>query len=301
MRFLKYLLPFVAILGGILYFAPTARLFALVVIGRSPHCPLERALESGDNWKQQIALKDKILAASRKIETDEEGFMRWETPRGRFWIPPDNQWVLPFNLAEQERGIYWHENVQIRPGDIVLDCGANVGVFTREALRREAAVVVAIEPSPPNIECLRRNFRTEIRSGRVIVYTKGLWDEEGELTLHMDPHNTAADSLVIQHGDAHKEIQVPVTTIDRMMEELGLERVDFIKMDIEGAEVRALRGGRQTIARFRPRMSLSVYHEPSHPVEVPRAVFAAWNGYRQICGPCAQAGWRIRPDIFYFY
>lgn len=301
MRFFKYLAPFVAILGGILYFAPTARLFALVVMGRSPHCPMERALESSDNWKQQIAVKDRILAASRKVETDADGFMLWETPHGRYWIPPDNQWVLPFNLAEQERGIYFHENASIRQGDVVLDCGANVGVFAREALRREAGVVVAIEPSPVNIECLRRNFRREIEAGRVIVYPKGVWDQDAELTLHTDPHNSAADTFVMDREDTHEAIQIPVTTIDKLVGELELGRVDFIKMDIEGAEVRALRGARQTLAKFRPKLALSVYHEPTDPVEVPKAVYAAWDGYRQICGPCLRAGWRIRPDVFFFY
>ena len=66
----------------------------------------------------------------------------------------------------------------VRPGDVVLDCGANVGVYTRHALEAGARLVVAIDPAPENIECLRRNFSEEIKAGRVVVYPKGVWDKD---------------------------------------------------------------------------------------------------------------------------
>jgi len=282
------------------FYAP-ARLLALVLIGRSPVCPLERALESHRNLEQQITIKDRILAASRKLETDQRGFELWETPHGRFWIPKGSHYVLPFNLAEQERDIYSLGEVRIRPGDVVLDCGANIGVYTRRALKQRAGLVVAIEPAPENIECLRRNFSAEISAGKVIVYPKGVWDRDDVLTLHVDPHNSAADSFLIEREGSHAEEKVPLTTIDKLVAELNLQRVDFIKMDIEGAEVKALRGGKVTIARYHPRMALSAYHAPDHPVEVPRAVRETWEGYRMECGPCAEAGWGVRPDILLFH
>jgi hypothetical protein len=85
-----------------------------------------------------------------------------------------------------------------------------------------------------------------------------------------------------------------------MVAELKLDRVDFVKMDIEGAEVKALRGGRATLARYHPKLSVSVYHAPDHPIEVPKAVRSAWPGYRAECGPCAVVNSRIRPDVLYF-
>ena len=84
------------------------------------------------------------------------------------------------------------------------------------------------------------------------------------------------------------------------MAELKLERVDFIKMDIEGAERNALAGARQTLARWHPRLALSAYHRPDDPEKIPAAVFAAWPGYRMECGPCADAKTFVRPDVLYF-
>ena len=299
----RILIPLLAtgILAASVYYYPPLRLSALVAAGRSPECPFPQAIRSAQNLKEQIAHKDSILKASRLLETDAKGFRLWETPKGRFWIPAGSDYVLPFNLAEQERKIYGIGDRAVRPGDIVLDCGANVGVFTRESLQAGAKLVVAIEPASENIECLRRNFAQEITSGRVIVYPKGVWNKEEMLTLNVDPHNSAADSFLIHREGWHGVERVPLTTIDKLVAELKLDRIDYIKMDIEGAETKALEGGRDTLARFRPRLSISVYHVPDHPKSVPAAIKAAWSGYQVECGPCAEANGSIRPDIMYFY
>lgn len=280
---------------------PPLRLSALVLAGRSPVCPLSNAVRAEENQKLQIEVKDRILKASKMVGKDEK-FEQWETPKGTYWIASGSRYVLPFNLAEQERQIYGSGSNFVRTGDVVLDCGANIGVFVREALNAGAKTVVAIEPAPENIEALHRNFKDEIAAGRVIVYPKGVWDKDDFLTLHVDDHNSAADSFLLHPKDAHETDQkFPLTTIDKLASELNLPRVDFIKMDIEGAEVKALNGGRTTIGRDHPRMALSAYHAPDHPVEVPKAVKQAWPGYTMECGPCAVANGRIRPDILYFH
>ncbi|MBM3813075.1 MAG: FkbM family methyltransferase [Acidimicrobiia bacterium] len=301
MRRALYIATPLLLIALLIHFYAPARLAAIVLAGRGSVCSLDQALEAPANLRLQTQIKDRILAASKKLETDQAGFELWDTPKGRFWIPAGSHYVLPFNLAEQERDIYSLGRVRIHPGDVVLDCGANVGVFTRRALEQGAGLVVAIEPAPENIECLRRNFQSEIAAGKVIVYPKGVWDKDDFLTLHVDPHNSAADSFLIERPGSHTEEKVPLTTIDKLSAELNLKTVDFIKMDIEGAEVRAIHGGRATIARFHPRLAISAYHDEDHPVEVPKAVRSAWDGYTMLCGPCAEAGWRLRPDILLFH
>ncbi|MGH9721467.1 MAG: FkbM family methyltransferase [Bryobacteraceae bacterium] len=296
---LRFLAPLVLI-GGVFYFYPPARLAAIVAVGRSPVCPLSNAVKSAENSKRQIELKDRILNASKLVQKDAKGFHLWETPHGRFWVPDGSDFVLPFNLAEQERRIYGVGPQAVKAGDVVLDCGANVGVYTRVALEAGAKLVVAIEPAPENIECLRRNFRAETAAGRVIIYEKGVWDKDEFLTLHVDPHNSAADSVIIHREGGVEGAKVPLTTIDKLVEELKLERVDFIKMDIEGAEQRALKGAQATLRRFHPRLALSAYHNETDPDMIPKLVREAWAGYQMECGPCAEANVRVRPDVLYF-
>jgi FkbM family methyltransferase len=282
-------------------FYPPFRLGLLALLGRASLCPFAEATRSAWNLRHQTALKDRILAASRLLEKDPGGFHLWETPKGRYWIPRGSDWSLPWDLAEQERKIYGTGAVAVRAGDVVLDCGANVGVFVREALAAGARLVVAIEPAPENLECLRRNFSAEARAGRVVIYPKGVWDKEDVLPLNVDPENAAADSFVIRTKKAVEGPKLPLTTIDKLVAELKLARVDFIKFDIEGAEQRALTGARETLARHRPRLAISSYHRPDDPEKIPALVRAAWSGYRIQCGPCADVTTYIRPDVLYFY
>jgi FkbM family methyltransferase len=299
MKTFKIVVPLVLV-GAAAYFWTPLRLSALAIAGRTKGCPFGEAVRSAKNLKQQIAIKDRILAASKLIEKDPAGYHLWDTPNGRFWIPAGSDYVLPFNLAEQERNIYGSGERAVRFGDVVLDCGANVGVYTRKALQAGARLIVAIELAPENIECLRRNFAAEVGVGRVVIYPKGVWDRDDTLTLNVDPENSAADSVVMHPERAREGPRVPLTTIDKLVSELKLERVDFIKMDIEGAERNAVAGARETIAKYHPRMALCVYHRPDDPKAVPAAVLAAWNGYRIECGPCADATTFIRPDVLYF-
>ncbi|HWQ55871.1 MAG TPA: FkbM family methyltransferase [Bryobacteraceae bacterium] len=298
----KFLASIVVLAAGIAagYSYTPARLFAIKALGRAPQCPMSNALAAQDNIKLQIRYKDEILAASRLIEKDPAGFHLWETPMGRWWIPDGDDWMLPYNLAEQKRRIYGTGPQDVQRGDVVLDCGANIGVYTRLALDRGARTVVAIEPGPENVESLRRNFKDEIASGRVILVPKGVWDKDDILTLKVDPGNTAANTFVMDLKNGQMGVKVPLTTIDKLVAELGLDKVDYIKMDIEGAEQRALQGAAGTLAKYHPRLALSAYHVPDDPVKIPELVRKAWPGYGMECGPCAEATFLIRPDVLYF-
>jgi FkbM family methyltransferase len=282
-------------------FYPPVRLGLLTLLGRASLCPMAEATRSAWNLRHQTAVKDRMVAASRLLEKDSAGFHLWQTPRGSYWIPRGSDWSLHWDLAEQERKIYGASPRGVRAGDVVLDCGANVGVFVREALAAGAKLVVAIEPAPENLECLRRNFPAETQAGRVIIYPKGVWDKEEMLPLNVDPENAAADSFVIRTRKSYQGPTLPLTTIDKLAAELNLERVDFIKFDIEGAEQRALVGARETLAKHHPRMAISSYHRPDDPEKIPALVRAAWPAYRMQCGPCADVTTYVRPDVLYFY
>jgi FkbM family methyltransferase len=289
------------IVAGVAYaYFPPFRLWTWVMAGRSPVCPLREALQSEDNLRKQVEYKDQILNASKMLQEDSKGYELWDTPKGRYWVPAGSRYVLPYNLAEQQRKIYGTGDYGPHSGDIALDCGANIGVTVYEELAAGAKTIVAIEPAPENLECLRRNYPHEIASGRVIVVPKGVWDKEDFLTLRVDPKNSAADSFVIKREGAVDLERVPLTTIDNLVAELKLERVDYIKLDIEGAEPRALQGAKGTLAKYKPRISIASYHEPDHPKVIPEIIHAARADYQMACGPCAETEHSVRPDVLYF-
>jgi FkbM family methyltransferase len=293
----------IPLLAGVaaIEFVPPLRLLALAVSGHSPVCPLSHAMRSKANMEEKIRIKDRILAGSHLVK-QEDNLELWDTPKGRYWIPKGNRYVLPFNLAEMEQHIYGSGEHFIHAGDIVLDCGASDGDFTRQALDAGARTVVAIEISPVNAECIRRNTAAEIAAGRVIVYPKGVWNKDDTMMLNVDDTNFAADSVVMHPEASHASIRVPLTTIDELVTELKLPRVDFIKMDIEGAEVPALAGAHATIARFKPRLAIATEHKPDDEFTIPAAVRKIRADYQMECGPCLEgANGHIRPDVLYFY
>jgi FkbM family methyltransferase len=225
---------------------------------------------------------------------------RFSTGGRDFWIrregdTKDGRALLCYLLAEHSWMAATNRSEHVRPGDVVFDCGAHIGVFTDMALRRGAAKVVAIEPDPVNLECLRRNFRSEIASGRVVVYPKGVWSSENVLDLFIGKGNSGMGSMV---KDQHAgKIQVPVSTIDRIALELHIDRVNFIKLDIEGAEREALAGAKQTLARDFPRLMLDTYHRPDDVRVLPFVIGNANPRYRMKCGPCEES---LVPHVTYY-
>jgi len=301
----KLLVNFIRIVIGlvivavVLNFSPPLRIALLAASGRATGCPWQKALASYQDDRVQREVTAKMMAACRLIRKDADGYQLLATPRGNYWIPPGNTEIAGL-LAEQERGIYGTGEEGVHPNDVVLDCGANIGVFTTVALARGAKTIVAIEPNPQAVECLRRTFSSEIAAGRVILYPKGVWDKDDMLELMLSRTDPAMDGFVIHYSNIESSVKVPLTTIDKLAAELKLPRVDFIKMDIEGAEQRALQGAAGVLHAYHPRMAISSYHLYEDAKRIPAIVHTAWNGYQQQCGSCEDKIYDVRPNVYFF-
>jgi FkbM family methyltransferase len=141
---------------------------------------------------------------------------------------------------------------------VVLDCGANVGFFTRWALLQGVKQVICLEPSPGNVECLQRKLEVEAARNQVRIVAKGVWDRGGTLSFAASNQRNPGSHHISVEGKGTTTI--PVATIDDLVRELGLTRLDYIKMDIEGAELRAIHGAQQTLRRMRPQLCVVTEH-----------------------------------------
>jgi len=278
------------------------RVVALSMAGRSTGCPLAKALKTRSMMDAHSTLMKRYSASSRLVSDDREaGLELWETPKGRFWLPKNQGELLASLLAEQDQHIYGSGEHTVRAGDVVLDAGAHIGVFTRVAIEAGAKLVVAIEPAPKNLECLRRNMAPEIAAGRVVIVPEGVWHEDGKLPFHMDPTNSAGNTLLHPETTRPITIEVPLTTIDKLAIRLNLPRVDFIKMDIEGAEQNALKGATKTISKDHPRMAICAYHTTTDAENIPKVVRTISASYKTACGLCEEQDFRIIPQTLFFY
>ena len=165
---------------------------------------------------------------------------------------------------------FFSKEVTVRPGDTVLDLGGNIGttalLFSKQV--GEHGRVFAFEPVVHAV--LRENLaKNGVRNAEVIP--KGVSSETG--TARIEISDFCLDSSLVHREekvDHYRESRdVELIRLDDFVAERKLDRVDFIKMDIEGAEEMALCGARETIERFRPKWSISSYHtdfsgEPQH-------------------------------------
>jgi FkbM family methyltransferase len=202
----------------------------------------------------------------------------WETPMGKFWGTDRDGRDLDLIAMEQIGWrVYDREPARVHRGDIVYDVGAHLGTFTRFALDRGASKVVMFEPQRVNVQCLHRTFDPEIRDGRVVLVEAAAWESVG--TLSFSDKGPGTMGHVDEAGSEPGDVAVPATTFDRIARDLSLPRVDFIKMDIEGAERHALAGGAEILARFKPRMAVCIYHQADDRSVIPRVVHAANPSY----------------------
>ena len=146
---------------------------------------------------------------------------------------------------------------------VVLDVGAHAGQFAKLfATMAPRGRVFAFEPSAYARSILAPAMAVG-GQGRVEIVPVGLSDRPGELVLHTPIKRRGGLGFGVAHlgpsgGGAIVDQTVALTTLDAFAEARGLERLDFVKMDIEGWELRALMGGRRTLSRFKPTLYLEI-------------------------------------------
>lgn len=236
----------------------------------------------------------------RRVEDADERFVRVEVGDSVYWEPRSIDVAMLGSIYEEVFGErhphhYEFEGCRVREGDVVVDAGACEGFFTRFALDRGARVI-AVEPWSVQAEALRKTFAAEIAEDRVRVAQLALSDREGTLELRIDPENPWGAGL----GWAYKATlseEVRLTTLDRLAAETW-GRCDFLKADIEGAEVGMIDGSLATLRRDRPRVSIAVYHHPDGYFDIRRRIATLGLGYR-VAAKGVAAGTRDRPMLLH--
>lgn len=171
----------------------------------------------------------------------------------RMQVPANTRYttVSAFLLRDQVEPELKYLDKFVSAGDIFVDVGANIGLFTLKMAPR-AARVVAVEPGREAGDLLEENISLN-RFQNVTLVRKGLADGPGKAALFHNPvgDDPQAFSLV-NDGAATEAEEVEITTLDQLVADLGLPRVDSIKIDVEGAEQRVLAGGLATISAHHP-------------------------------------------------
>ncbi len=159
--------------------------------------------------------------------------------------------------------VYFPEKiVNLKDDEVFIDGGAyngdSINLF-EEKTNFKYQKIFAFEPDPQSAKSLKKKFK---ENNKVEVISKGMYEYEDNLKFVND---SSRGALFSDTGD----ISVPVTSVDKI---LNGQKATYIKMNIEGLELKALNGSKNTIKTWKPRVAISSYHIPSHLWEVPMLI-----------------------------
>jgi len=174
---------------------------------------------------------------------------------------------LYMRIREQFIAHIYEKNCRVGEGDVVVDVGAGWGINTVDFSRKVGnGRVIAIEPDKDSLAILRKNLEVN-GCENVTIIEKGAWSKKDRLKFYLHT-GTGSSSAVIPGRQVIEVTEIEVDTLDNILEELGIDKVTLIKMDIEGAEIEALKGMDRVLSKDGVKLAIASYHkvegQPTH-------------------------------------
>lgn len=174
-----------------------------------------------------------------------------------------------------------HWKFELDKGDIVIDAGAEIGSFAIKAANIVGAKgkVIAIEPDINNLAVLKKNIEAN-RLRNVVVVPKGLWSKRCVKKFYLDYwpglhslFENRPGSPLRRKLQGRSSAEIEVDTLDNILRDLKIKHVDLMKMDIEGAEIEALKGAESILNMENLKLVIEAFHEvngqPTYKVIIP--------------------------------
>ena len=165
------------------------------------------------------------------------------------------------------------------PGDVVLDiggCWGDTALYFADLVGPHGRVYT-FEFDPESLAVLRANL--ELNPGlaaRIEVVELALWERSGERI----PFTQAGRMTKVTPDSAEGGPTVETITVDDFVSQAGPERLAFVKLDVEGAELSVLRGAREAVSRHSPRLAVAAYHRDDDLVRIPDQIASLGPAYR---------------------
>ena len=213
-------------------------------------------LQSGLHWYRfPFSLRNRVL---------------WSPALKAWFCPMDEDAIEGMLKLPEYEPVHW---VAPAPGDVFIDVGAYVGWYSIYSSRLvgPSGRVVALEPDSVNRRQLERNIAlNEVKN--VCVVPRAAWSRTGSVGWH-------ASSVPMWHSidPDHGQDSVEAISVDELVRQMDLRRVDWMKLDVEGAELGVLEGTNDTLHRFHPALFIEL-HETFDAVQT----FLATHGYQTV-------------------
>lgn len=179
-----------------------------------------------------------------------------------------------------DEGSYQIGEVKLKKGDIVIDAGANMGLFSLLASTNDVSKVYAFEPQKKVIEILNENIILNEMASIIEIIPLGLSDQSGILNLSHQGNFHGSASIFFQRNDMNDAESIKCISLDNWVINNDIHHIDFIKADIEGAERNFLLGSSNILKEFSPRLAICTYHRPDDPIVLENIITKANPNYK---------------------
>jgi FkbM family methyltransferase len=247
-------------------------------------------LNTPDFWKglremEQIADEKKYIEAN---------FLNWHLPfvdLNKMGIPVQF-YFLPMGafidfIVKQYAFDNGTRKIMATQGDYVIDAGGCWGdtalYFANEVGAKGR--VFTYEFIPSNLAIMRQNLALNpALQQRITVVQRPVWEKSEETMYYID---AGPGSRVFMQEEKTYDGKVESLSIDQLVREQNIPKVDFIKMDIEGAEPYALRGAVETIKKFSPKLAIAIYHSMDDFINIPKFIHELGLNYQLYFAHCS--------------
>jgi FkbM family methyltransferase len=188
--------------------------------------------------------------------------------------PNQTKYPIPFIITE---GNYEKYGVRVNKDDYIIDAGANIGMFSTYYSNKVGnnGKIFAFEPIPKIYEILV-NQNKRLKYKNVVNIMGGLYKTIGKTTFNYSEENMGGST----HNSKGDSIEVMMDTIDNFVKINNIPKINLIKMDIEGAERNALIGATETIKKYKPKLSICIYHLPDDPEVIKNIITNIRSDYK---------------------
>lgn len=239
-------------------------------------------LNTPEYWEKASEV-DALTLEADKIDLGFRDWQAWRLNLVRLGYPIElfirPSGVMTQFILQQYRCITERSAIEVKEGDYVIDAGGCYGdsalYFCNKA--GDKGHIFSFEFLPENLKVFNRNLSLNpTLSGRIHIIRKPLWS------------NSNKDLYILANGPATKVVEkssdssakhIKTTSIDSFVRHNNIPHIDFIKMDIEGSELEALKGAEQTINQHKPKLAIAVYHQLKDFWEIPQWIDSLKLGY----------------------
>ena len=248
------------------------------------------SMVSNDTILPMSSYTDKERRVIDILETDEDKDLYRKILAAR----RSDNWIAIQDYMAKHNKEYWpigyykneyFEYINKNAIKTVFDCGAHECAQSVISLSifKNIEKVYAFEPIYEYCKTELMDRFVQANKDRLELVDYALWDEKSILEMQVSDNlggSRLCEAEVLDDDIVMTKLDVKTISIDELAAEKHIDKVDFIKMDIEGSELRALKGGLKTIQKDRPQMAICIYHMPGDIVDIPLWLYENLKNYK---------------------